>query len=206
MCFLTNILDVKAYLSVKLSWFWSSTSLMLVCKAITWRAKHMFYCSTIIIIWLSCYNIFLIFHIPLSRLPWRSYVSEKFPSQSVATSLMEGEILKLNHWWNLIFIHCFRTVLKGTYLFFWGVGGLCECACVSLSESVWFWVIYINYSSQHDMFSSGCCVIFQLWRLGSRWIDCWRFVEETSGWWLIGYGLGINPFLKNASMVINGQM
>lgn len=191
MCFLTNILDVKAYLSVKLSWFWSSMSLMLVCKSITWRAKHMIYCSTIIIICLSCYTIFLILHMPLSRLLWRSYASGKFPSQSVATSLMEGEILKL----------------KGTFFFFLVGGGEgFVCVCVSLWHSVWFWVIYINYSSQHDMFSSGCCVIFQLWRLGSRWIDCWRFVEETSGWWLIGYGLGINPFLKNVSMVINGQM
>lgn len=191
MCFLTNILDVKAYLSVKLSWFWSSMSLMLVCKSITWRAKHMIYCSTIIIICLSCYTIFLILHMPLSRLLWRSYASGKFPSQSVATSLMEGEILKLNHWWNLIFNHCFRTVLRGTnFFFFWGwVVLVWMCLCLSL------WVCLI-LSDLYQLFFTTWHVFYWMlcdfpvmkigesmnWLLKIRGRDKWVVINRLWSW------------------------
>lgn len=44
---------------------------------------------------------------------------------------------------------------------------------------------FLFFCQSHVFF--GCLWNCQLWRLGSWWIDCGRFLEEASGWWLICY-------------------
>jgi len=86
------------------------------------------------------------------RLPWRSFVSGKYPLQSGATCLMEGKYCPLH------------KLASHLFLFLLGAGEV-KVDCI------------FHATLTLTIFGD----TLQLWRLGSWWTDCGRLLEEASG-------------------------